>query len=150
MLQVLSDISGDIEGLLQAAADVGILKHEGEIPERLRRLWTTYDAAMKAECLGPELRLLQLKNERRQAAHQDPEHSGIDVNRDMQHHPVSSRSGDPAIHEATIDLDLGAVNDSTLVTTFSTSQLHYPGHGRSIYEVVRDRQSEYHHARSSA
>lgn len=127
----------DVEALLQAAADAGVMKEDGELPDHIRRLWSTYDTAINNACLGPELRLLQVKNERRQAVHQNTSHSNTELN------PNTQR---PSHHRDSMDLDLGPVNDQTLITPFAATQMSYPSSGpRSIYQVCRERQAEFHH-----
>ncbi|KAF2439818.1 hypothetical protein P171DRAFT_489617 [Karstenula rhodostoma CBS 690.94] len=142
VLQVLSDLSMDVEALLQAAADAGVTKEEGELADHIRRLWSTYDTAINSPCLGPELRLLQVKNERRQAAHQNAGHPSTERNTHVQQ---------PSHQRDSMDLDLGPVNDQTLITPFSATQMSYPSSGpRSIYQVCRERQAEFHRTRNSA
>lgn len=125
----------DVEALLQAAADSGVLNEEGDLPDHIRRLWSTYNTTINNACLGPELRLLQVKDERRRAAHPDATRPSTGSNSNTQ----SSSSRD------SIDLDISHVNETTLITNFSTAQLAYPGSGsRNIYQVCRERQAEYH------
>jgi hypothetical protein len=129
----------DVEALLQAAADAGVMKEEGELPDHIRRLWSTYDTAINNPCLGPELRLLQVKNERRQAVQ---ENSSTERNTNVQ---------EPSHHRDSMDLDLGSVTDQTLITPFSTAQMSFPSSGpRSIYQVCRERQAEFHRTRNPA
>lgn len=142
VLQVLSDLSMDVEALLQAAADTGLLEENGQVPDHVRRLWQTYNTAINSPCLGPELRLLQVKNDRRQAAHHVTSHTGTERTTNMQQSSCARDS---------MDLDIGSVNDQTLITTFSTAQMRYPGSGpRSIYQVCRDRQAEFHPTQNPA
>ena len=129
----------DVEALLQAAADAGVMNEEGEIPEHIRRLWSTYNTAINSACLGPELRLLQVKNERRQAAHPNAARPSPGTNTNIRQ--PSSR--DP------MDLDMSNVDETTLITSFSTAQPAYSGSGsRSIYQVCRERQAGYHATRN--
>jgi len=144
VLQVLSDLSMDVEALLQAASTAGMLKQEGEVPEHVRRLWATYSMAINNPCLGPELRLLQIKNERRQVAIQDHHPCAREPTSNIHHHPTttsSSASMNAAIADPSrMELDLGEVTESTLISTFSTAQMHFPSSGpRSIYQVCKER-----------
>ena len=128
----------DVEALLQAAADGGVMKEEGELPDHIRRLWSTYDTAINSPCLGPDLRLLQVKNERRQAAHANSARS-------------STETSAPSLPRDSMHLDIRHVNESTLMTNFGTAQLHYPDSGpRSMFQVCRERQPEFHSARNAA
>ncbi|KAF1966682.1 hypothetical protein BU23DRAFT_312633 [Bimuria novae-zelandiae CBS 107.79] len=143
VLQVLSDLSMDVEALLQAAADAGVTKEEGEIPDHVRRLWSTYNTVINNPCLGPELRLLQVKNERRQSAHLNATRPSTEVNSNMQ---LVSHVSDPA---CMVDLDIGQRTDSTLITNFATAHLNFPQSGnRNIYEVCRERQADFHPTRN--
>ena len=121
----------DVEALLQAAADAGMMKEEGEIPEHIRRLWSTYNTVINSPCIGPELRLLQVKNERRQSVHTSGSGSSAEINTNMQQ---ASHARDP------MDVDLNRVNEATLISNFNTAQLNYPNPGhRGIYQVCRER-----------
>lgn len=143
MLQVLFDLSMDVEALLQAAADAGMTKDEGELADHFRRLWSTYDTAINSPCLGPELRLLQVKNDRRQATHQN-----TSTERNTSMNSSIQRSSH---HREPMDLDLGSVNDQTLLIPFGATQASFPSSGpRNIYQVCRERQAEFHHARRPA
>lgn len=132
----------DIETLLQAAADAHLLKEEGELPDHIRRLWSTYDTAINNPCLGPELRLLQVKNERRQAAHTSATGTGAAGHAKRRQ---LSQSRDA------MDLEMSHVNETTLITNFAANQLNYPSAGnRSIFQVCRERQGEFHPVRNQA
>jgi hypothetical protein len=135
---VLSDLSMDVEALLQAAADSGAIKEEGELPDHIRRLWSTYNTVINSACLGPELRLLQVKNERRQAAHANATWSGTET--PAPPHPRDS-----------MDLDIKHVNETTLMTNFGTAQLHYPDpNPRGMFQMCRERQPGFHPTRNAA
>lgn len=137
VLQVLSDLSMHIEALLQAAADGGVMKENGEVPEHIRRLWATYNTAINHPCLGPELRLLQVKNDRRQAAYRNGTQQSPDTEL---HQRMHSRD--------TMDLDLAQVNDTALISSFSAPPLGciMPG-DRNMYQVVGE-PVEFHHGSS--
>ena len=142
VLQVLSDLSMDIEALLQAAADADVMEEEGELPDHIRRLWSTYDTAINSPCLGPDLRLLQVKNERRQAAHASTTRTSAED------HAKRRQLSQPS--DAT-NLEMSQVNETTLITNFATNQLNYPmGGPRSIFQVCRERQAEFHPVRNQA
>ncbi|KAL5371654.1 hypothetical protein PMIN02_012768 [Paraphaeosphaeria minitans] len=104
-------------------------------------MWWTYNTAINSPCLGPDLRLLQVKNERRQVAHQNTNDSSAERTTHVQR---------PSQHSDSMDLDLGSVNDQTLITSFSAVQTSFPGSGsRSIYQMCGERQAEFRGARDS-
>jgi hypothetical protein len=43
---------------------------QGDLADKARQLWSSYDTAINSACLKPELRLLQVKNDRRKVEHQ--------------------------------------------------------------------------------
>ena len=70
LLQLLSDLSSDVESLLQAASIAGNMSHDDDVSKNIQRLWSTYDTVVNNEHVQPELRLLQVKNSKRQATHE--------------------------------------------------------------------------------
>ncbi|KAF2464209.1 uncharacterized protein BDR25DRAFT_319289 [Lindgomyces ingoldianus] len=145
LLQVLSDLSTDVEELLQVALKDGALDQKDDIGAQLRRLWESYDVVIHSSCVRPELRLLQIKNDRRRAGYEGKAPT-TEVSSDHETAPrpepfSASDSHDPSF----MDLDLGRTQESTLIQPFRmTSSLH---HGKTIFEVISERQAEF---RSSA
>lgn len=157
ILQVISDLSTDIEALLQAASAAGTLNLEGDLAARLRRLWSSYDTAISSPCINPELRLLQVKNDRRKAEHisnlnrrRDTTPSvlvGLPEKQEEQRRTAEFMEAD----QSRMDLVLARVDETTLVQSFSTiSANNKVMGGRSIFEVVRERQAEFESSRSPA
>lgn len=70
LLQLLFDLSGNIEPLLQAASTAGNMYRNDEVSKSIQRLWTTYDIVINNACVKPELQMFQVKNSQRLASHQ--------------------------------------------------------------------------------
>jgi hypothetical protein len=70
LLQLLFDLSSNIEPLLQASSTAGNMYRNDEVSKNIQRLWTTYDIIINNECVQPELRMFQVKNIQRLASHQ--------------------------------------------------------------------------------
>jgi hypothetical protein len=70
LLTLLSDLSTDVESLLQAASAAGSMHRADHVSKSIQRLWSTYDTVINNECIKPEMRLLQIKNRQRLATHQ--------------------------------------------------------------------------------
>ncbi|KAF2197370.1 hypothetical protein GQ43DRAFT_209051 [Delitschia confertaspora ATCC 74209] len=94
LLQVLSDVSTEIEGLLQLASTTGALNRNDKLGERLRTLWSTYDASISNPSVIPELRLLQMKNSSRIDVYrnQQPNVPNVEQNIALHTDPPLSRS----------------------------------------------------------
>ncbi|PVI05443.1 hypothetical protein DM02DRAFT_650780 [Periconia macrospinosa] len=152
VLEAISDISVEVEALLQTAAATGLLNQQGAVPERIRQLWRAYDKVITKPCMKPELRLLQVKNDRRREAFpeldilmsntgtSDRPAEPMDINLPMQIN--SNNDIDLA------DMELG-VSDSTLISPFSQVQAKYGftsyhgNSGKSIFEVCHDRRVKW-------
>ncbi|KAF2726892.1 hypothetical protein EJ04DRAFT_529884 [Polyplosphaeria fusca] len=151
LLQLLSDLSNDIESLLHAASKSGCMEHKDEVSAQIRKLWDSYDVAINSPSLAPELRLLQLKNNRRQADHQSVEAFRIRVSDDvLDDRPNSaSKSNTPVADDNTPDMELVRVSENTLLQPFSNlaSNSKIMG-GRSIFEIVMERQAEFNQPNS--
>lgn len=70
LLQLLFDLSSNIEPLLQAASTAGNMYRHDEVSKNIQRLWTTYDIIINNEGVKPELQMFQVKNTQRLANHQ--------------------------------------------------------------------------------
>ncbi|OCL05445.1 hypothetical protein AOQ84DRAFT_413498 [Glonium stellatum] len=66
LLRIISDVSSELEELLQVAFSTGIINQNNILGEKLRRMACRYDSAIDEPSLQPELRLLQAKSKRRQ------------------------------------------------------------------------------------
>ena len=78
LLETLSSLSTEVEELLRLASKSGALERRDDFGAQMRRLCSTYDAAINSPCVTPELRLLQIKNYKRRAEHQSTETFRID------------------------------------------------------------------------
>jgi hypothetical protein len=148
VLEVLSDLSSDIESLLQAASKAGLMNQQGELADNVRRLWSSYDTAINSQCVKPELRLLQVKNDRRRAEHHSRDNFRIDARPNAPPEDVTReppRINDPAdIDPSSVDMELVRVNEGTLIQPFN--EIHTGSKimaGRTIFDVVEERQAVF-------
>ncbi|KAF1948766.1 hypothetical protein CC80DRAFT_599437 [Byssothecium circinans] len=65
VLEAMFDLSTDIETLLQTAVGTGALVQNNDLSECIRNLWFSYNVAIKKPCMLPDLKILQVKNDRR-------------------------------------------------------------------------------------
>jgi hypothetical protein len=151
----MSDLSTDIETFLQAASKAGLMNQQGELADQVRRLWSSYDTAINSPCVKPELRLLQVKNDRRMAEHHSSDGFRIDATPGIQPEndtPEAPRSAEPTeIDLSMIDMDLVRVNESTLIQSFN--EIHTSNRvmaGRSIFDVVRERQAAFNRSQEQS
>jgi hypothetical protein len=148
LLQLLSDLSGDVESLLQAGATNGNMFRDDEVSKNIQRLWSTYDNVISNENVNPELRLLQVKNNRRLANHQANPNFGLDngSNSMQQEHnpnaPVPQTSSEVTFDPSAIMMDLTRFRGTTVMKTYQPSAATdaYMA-GRNIFQVVQDRQA---------
>jgi len=140
VLEVMSDLSTSIEALLQTASNAGLMNQRGELADQVRQLWSSYDTAINSPCVKPELRLLQVKNDRRKAKHQRNENFRIDSTPGSQPDGVTEPT---ATSPSRIDMDLVRVGDGTLLQPFH--QIHDTNvmQGRNIFDIVSARQTEF-------
>ncbi|KAF2680474.1 hypothetical protein K458DRAFT_392812 [Lentithecium fluviatile CBS 122367] len=148
VLEVMSDLSTDIEALLQAASKAGLMNQQGNFPDHVRRLWSSYDAAINSPCVKPELRLLQVKNDRRRAEHHSNDGFRIEPAPNPRSEPItqeSPRIADPKdINASQLDMELMRVGDTTVLQPLHqirSSSMTMAG--RSIFDVVKERQADF-------
>jgi hypothetical protein len=135
----MSDLSTDIEALLQAASKAGLMNQQGELADRVRQLWTSYDNAINSPCVKPELRLLQVKNDRRRAEHHS--NDGFRINAAPRTQLENDAQEPPRIVQPA-DMELVRVNETTVLQPFPpTHTASMIMAGRSIFEVVKERQA---------
>lgn len=148
LLQLLTDLSTDVEALLQAASTAGSMYRDDAVSRNIQRLWSTYDTVVNDDAVKPEMRLLQVKNIRRLADHQananlriaagarEPEqdHAPPDVA------PVEDSSApfDPGA----LNFDLVRFEETTVMSSFqrTTTTDRYMA-GRSIFDIAMERQA---------
>jgi hypothetical protein len=156
LLSILSDLSTEVENLLQAAAEAGSMHGDDNVSKNIQRLWSMYDNVVHNECIKPEMRLLQLKNDRRVAAHQGRASS----------HIAGASSAPHAITNVEAVVNTGAITDigpvdmpsTTLIPALRFDLVRFEGTtvmssyqrtaatdsymaGRSIFEIVKERQA---------
>ncbi|KAF2867508.1 hypothetical protein BDV95DRAFT_610896 [Massariosphaeria phaeospora] len=146
LLQIVSDLSTEVEDLLRAASKAGIIGQPGDVATQMRRLWSVYDGVINNPSVQPELRLLQIKNDRRRADHQSSENFRVVAVRQpetLDQLPCSSSMPIPQ----EIDLELVRHDGTTLVQSFnpaaSSSNIMA---GRSIFDVVSERQAAFNNS----
>jgi hypothetical protein len=146
LLQLLSDLSTDVESLLQAAATAGHMQRNDEVSRNLQRLWSTYDTVVNSDGVKPELRLLQLKNSRRLAAHHtspnlpvdnEPSAPQLDLEVNM-----PTRKSPNSYDPSAISFDLVRFEGTTVMSTFqrTAATTRYMG-GKSMFDLAKERQA---------
>lgn len=142
VIQVLSELSIEVEELLKLASNAGALDQNDVVGTQMRRLRAAYDEAVNRPCVEPELKQLSIEHTQRRAVRLSKDNSNVattTTNEGAQEEPSSSNP-----HGATSttgDLELGRVNDTTLIAPYfcCTHESKVMG-GRSIFQVVLDRQ----------
>jgi hypothetical protein len=147
LLQVLSDLSTDVEALLQAASKAG-MPRDDDVSKQIQRLRSTYDAAINNDCVQPELRLQQIKNNRLLADSQNRPHLGsIPASRDTQEDcslvtslvPVSERDA-TTFNYSDVSLELVRHGDTAVIQSYRHDQSYHANMaGRIIYDVCANR-----------
>jgi len=138
LLQLLQDLSSDVESLLQAASNTEIMHRGDEVSKNVQRLWTTYNTVISSEHVQPELRLLQVKNTKRMATHQEREVPRVPATSEQltSRHDKSPVSLDPAGY------DPGRYEGMTIIGSFTrTAATEQYMAGRSVYDIVKQRQA---------
>jgi hypothetical protein len=138
LLQLLSDLSSDVETLLQAASTAGNMQRDDDVSKNIQRLWSTYDTVISNEHVQPELRLLHVKNSKRQAAHQ----ARVDTVPQEQGGSQIVATSPLAFDVSHMNFDLVRFRETTLVTTFPrTDATDQYTASRNIFELVKERQA---------
>jgi hypothetical protein len=152
-LQVLADLSSDVETLLQAASKAGMMQGEHSVSKSIQRLWATYNTAINSPAIQPELRLQQLKNDRRLADDSSVQDGTIAVG--CRHSPVNAttsigrpmygKSPTPLLDLSTISFEQADFEETTVALSFQRVVLA----GKSIYQEVQERQAALKEAERS-
>lgn len=130
------------------ASKVGAMDQNDELSAQVRRLWNCYDVSINRPCVKPELRLLQLKNDKRQAAYKNQETFRIS-------HAAENRGTSGAaevtnlVDPSNTDMSLVRGNDTTMLQSFHTTTRNKAMAGRSIFELVLERQKQFHNSEKS-
>lgn len=151
LLQALSDLSTAVEELLGSASKAGTLNQKDGIAPQMQQLWDTYDTVINQQSVQPELRLLQIKNSRRQADHQAKQRYLVNHVSQSQHGtwPMDrgiAQLGNMELAETDASLSgmsTGRADDTTLIQSFAdTSTQSTILGGRSIFDIVAERQAQ--------
>jgi len=133
-------MSTDVEALLQAASKAG-MHPDDDVSKHIQRLWSTYDAAINNDCVQPEMRLQQIKNNRRLADSQNrPDICSILASKNTQQDCSVVKEAN-TINNGDVSLELVRYGDTTVVQSYQHDQsYHAYMAGRSIYDVCAERQ----------
>ncbi|KAF2106997.1 hypothetical protein BDV96DRAFT_606812 [Lophiotrema nucula] len=146
ILEVLSDLSVDIEELLQAAVKSGLMGQKNEMATKVQKLWSSYDAAINKPIVNPELRLLQVKNHRRQAEFERMEPFRIrSAEGEPDSHTIAPQRAPPCPNNPhAVDMELVRHDGTTMIQPFNYGVTHYKSlAGKNIFDLVRERQARY-------
>ena len=148
LLQVLSDLSSDVETLLETASKAGLMSRNDKLSTHIQRLWASYNKTINADCVKPELRLLQIKNEERIATY----HSSDNLGGAAAAEPKVGETGtapDAALSESSEPFDPTQATFS--FTKFGQTSVLQPYqrltpfntllNGQTMFEIVRERQA---------
>ncbi|KAH7065655.1 hypothetical protein BKA63DRAFT_161582 [Paraphoma chrysanthemicola] len=155
LLQLLTDLSSDVESLLEAASTAGNMHRDDAVSKSIQRLWSTYDTVINDDEVKPEMRLLQVKNTRRLANHQtNAKFRMADSAKDSeaeqeQGHPdrTSPAITRPEHTKSPFDpsvLNFGLVRfeETTVMSSFQrTATTDRYMAGRNIFDIVKERQA---------
>jgi hypothetical protein len=145
LLQLLSSLSTDVEALLQAALMAGNMHRDDKVSKTVQRLWSTYDTVVNSDCVKPELRFHQLKNNRRLATHTTSPNLQEDVSSVPQVEPetaVRLRKSPDSFDASAISFDLVRFEETTVMSSFQrTAATDRYMAGKSMFDLVTERQA---------
>jgi hypothetical protein len=142
----LSDLSTDVESLLQAASLAGHMNRDDEVSKNIQRLWSTYDNVISSECIKPELRLHQLKNHRRMTDHQANSNRRSDgvssVAQAETNTAVVPPRNNSSFDPSAMSFELVRFEETTVMSTYQrTAATEKYMAGRNIFDIVQERQA---------
>ncbi|KAF1937937.1 hypothetical protein EJ02DRAFT_437485 [Clathrospora elynae] len=149
LLQVLADLSSDVEALLQTASKAGTMQRDDDVSKAIQQLWSTYDGAINNPSVKPELQLQQLKNDLRLADHPSNERFRIpDASSSLRDDEATSSADPPARKDpkplfdpTAMSFELVRFEETTVMQPFQrTSSVNEYMAGRSIFDICKDRQ----------
>jgi hypothetical protein len=148
LLQVLANLSFDVEALLQTASKAGAMQRDDDISKSIQQLWKTYDGAINSPFVQPELRLQQIKNDQRlsdhgnngtgetaTASHDPPRDEPAPVVR-----PMQGKDPTPLFNSSAVSFELIDFEETTVAQPYQRVAFARMG-SKSIYEVVKERQA---------
>ncbi|KAF2635199.1 hypothetical protein P280DRAFT_511308 [Massarina eburnea CBS 473.64] len=154
ILEAMSDLSTNIEALLQTAARTGALAQHGELADHIRQLWDSYDSAINKPCLKPELRLLQVKNDRRRTEYRHSQMQNIcstqhqlQGNQGMEQVEERDEEHDEGDEEVDASqMEFGRIEDSSLMQSFAQmeAKFGFVGQGKTVTEYLHERRTAGH------
>ena len=166
LLQVLSDLSSDVEAVLSSASKAGYMRRDDNLSSQIQRLWTSYDTAVNSACVKPELRLLQIKNDRRIAEHHSsdsftinapPTQVGLPIGQLGPPRDLGVEAGMPnaetsvSFNPSETNFDLLRLGETTVLQPFQqTASMNAMMKGRSIFDIVTERQAALKEAEKAA
>jgi hypothetical protein len=146
LLQLLSDLSTDVEVLLQAASTAGHMHRSDEVSKGIQRLWSTYNTVVNTDCVIPELRLLQLKNSRRLASHHTNPILSVANDPGATHADLESgvplRKSPNSFDPSALSFELVRFEGTTVMQSFQRTAAteKYMG-GKSMFNIMKERQA---------
>jgi hypothetical protein len=158
LLQVLADLSSDVEALLQAASKAGMIRGKDDVSKSIQRLWTTYDTAINSPAIHPELRLQQMKNDQRLADYGRNQDSTMAV--ESRNSPVKAmapivrpmhgKDRMPLFDPRDISFELVDHEETTVALPFQrVAFINGRMAGKDIYQEVQERQAALKEAERS-
>ena len=154
ILQVLFDLSIEVEELLNITSNTGRLDdQEDAMRAQLHRLRDAHDEAINSPCVKVELKQLRLKNPRRRNVY--PGHANplaiVAATEEVMPSDLAESSNAATDSTSIANLELGRVDDTTLIAPYSHTRVCSQGMrkvmgGRSIFQVVADRQAAMRNA----
>ncbi|KAF2027159.1 hypothetical protein EK21DRAFT_115054 [Setomelanomma holmii] len=148
LLQLLSDLSTDVEALLGAASTGGNMYRDDTVSKCIQGLWSTYDTVINNDEVKPELRLLQVKNSRRLVDHQananlrivfgarEPVSDPLDVD------PTPPEKGLTPFDPSAVNFELVRFEETTVMSSFQrTGTADRYMAGRNIFDICKERQA---------
>jgi hypothetical protein len=146
LLQLLFDLSGEVESLLQAASSAGNMNRNDEVSKNIQRLWSTYDTVINNECINPELRLFQVKNTRRLASHKANDNRQVAASsssaRENTEVDTAEAQDESRFDPRGLNFQLVRFEGTTVMQSFQrTSETTEYMAGKTIFEIVQERQA---------
>jgi hypothetical protein len=153
ILQVLSDLSMEVEELLNVTSNTGSPDQDHVMRAQLHRLRDAHDKAINSPCVKAELKQLRPKNPGRRTVY--PGHANplaiVAATEEVMSSDLAESSNAASASTSIANLGLGRVDDTTLIApyyhtrVYSQSMCKVMG-GRSIFQVVVDRQAAMRNA----
>jgi hypothetical protein len=149
-LQVLANLSSNVEALLQTASRAGVMERDDDVSKSIQQLWDTYDTAINSPFVKPELRLQQIKNDQRLAGHHSNESGRTPaISRSAQEEepasivrPMYVTDPTPLFNTSAVSFELMDFDETTVALPFQrVAYINGRMAGKSIYQEVQERQA---------